>query len=240
MKYAKIKLTPWLLLGLLLALSCYDVARATTTISSGHTDIFEVEYEQVGTSKPTLHLGVHTDAGHFEPADVLLEVESAALAGTAAFSASIQLLLGSDAWILPADLELAEDLGIIQAGVAKAGFPGSGAVTFTMIGAGPANPGNFALFTAGSSIRLSVNGATLETSSFSITGSHIHYNWGFSAPGTYTFDMKASYTDALFGALESAVETYTFNVIPEPTCGALLLIGLVGWVATRKRALSKG
>ena len=239
MKYAKIKLTPWLLLGLLLALSCYDVARATTTISSGHTDIFEVEYEQLGTNKPTIHLGVHTDTGHYEPADVLLEVESAALAGTAAFSASIQLLLGSDAWILPADLELAENLGIIQAGVAKAGFPDSGAVTFTMIGAGPANPGNFALFTAGSSIRLSVKGATLETSSFSITGSHIHYNWGFSAPGTYTFDMKASYTDALFGALESAVETYTFNVIPEPTCGALLLIGLVGWVATRKRVLSK-
>jgi surface-anchored protein len=239
MKYAKIKLTPWLLLGLLLALSCYDMARATTTISSGHTDMFEVEYEQVGTFKPTLHLGVHTDARHFEPADVLLEVESAALAGTAAFSASIQLLLGSDAWILPADLELAENLGIIQAGVAKAGFPDSGAVTFTMVGAGQANPGNFALFTAGSSIRLSVNGATLETSSFSITGSHIHYNWGFSAPGTYTFDMKASYTDALFGALESAVETYTFNVIPEPTCGTLLLIGLVGWVATRKRVLSK-
>jgi len=240
MKYAKIKLTPWLLLGSLLALSYYDVARATTTISSGHTDIFEVEYEQLGTNKPTIHLGVHTDTGHYEPADVLLEVESAALADTAAFSASIQLLLGSDAWILPADLELAESLGIIQAGVAKAGFPDSGAVTFTMVGAGPANPGNFALFTAGSSIRLSVNGATLETSSFSITGSHIHYNWGFSAPGTYTFDMKASYTDALFGALESAVETYTFNVIPEPTCGALLLIGLVGWVATRKRALSKG
>ena len=108
-----------------------------------------------------------------------------------------------------------------------------------MVGAGPANPGNFALFTAGSSIRLSATGSEVGTSGFSITTGHIHYNWGFSAPGTYTFDLKASYTDANFGVLESATETYTFNVIPEPSSSTLLLIGLVGMVAARKRVLSK-
>jgi surface-anchored protein len=238
MKYAKTKLTPWLLLGLLLTLSCYDVARATTTISSGHADIFEVEYEQIGADKPTLHLGVHTDAGHFEPADVLLEVGNAAYRSTAEFSPTITSLLGANAWILPADLEVAASLGLIEAGVGKVGFP-TGSVTFTMVGAGPGNPGNFALFTAGSSIRLSATGSEVGTSSFSITTGHIHYNWGFSAPGTYTFDLKASYTDADFGVLESPTETFTFNVIPEPTCGTLLLIGLVGWVAARKRVVLK-
>ena len=227
-----------MLLGLLLALSCYDVARATTTISSGHTDIFEAEYEQVGTNAPTIHLGVHTDTGHYEPADVLLEVGNAAYRSSDGFSADITTLLGANAWILPVDLEQAANLGLIEAGVAKAGFP-AGSVTFTMVGAGPANPGNFALFTAGSSIRLSATGSEVGTSGFSITTGHIHYNWGFSAPGTYTFDLKASYTDANFGVLESATETYTFNVIPEPSCSALLLIGLVGWVAARKRFLSK-
>lgn len=236
MKYAKTKLTPWLLLGLLLALSCYDVSRATTTISSGHADIFEVEYEQVGTDKPTLHLGVHTDAGHFEPVDVLLEVGNAAYRSTGEFSPTITSLLGANAWILPADLEVAASLGLIEAGVGKVGFP-TGSVTFTMVGAGPGNPGNFALFTAGSSIRLSATGSEVGTSSFSIATGHIHYNWGFSAPGTYTFDLKADYTDANFGVLESATETYTFNVIPEPTCGTLLLSGLVGWVAARKRVV---
>ena len=234
MKYTNTKLTPWMLLGLLLALSCYDVARATTTISSGHTDIFEAEYEQVGTNAPTIHLGVHTDTGHYEPADVLLEVGNAAYRSSDGFSADITTLLGANAWILPVDLEQAANLGLIEAGVAKAGFP-AGSVTFTMVGAGPANPGNFALFTAGSSIRLSATGSEVGTSGFSITTGHIHYNWGFSAPGTYTFDLKASYTDANFGVLESATETYTFNVIPEPSCSALLLIGLVGWVAARKR-----
>ena len=239
MKYTNTKLTPWMLLGLLLALSCYDVARATTTISSGHTDIFEAEYEQVGTNAPTIHLGVHTDTGHYEPADVLLEVGNAAYRSSDGFSADITTLLGANAWILPVDLEQAANLGLIEAGVAKAGFP-AGSVTFTMVGAGPANPGNFALFTAGSSIRLSATGSEVGTSGFSITTGHIHYNWGFSAPGTYTFDLKASYTDANFGVLESATETYTFNVIPEPSSSTLLLIGLVGWVATRKRIISKG
>ena len=238
MKYTNTKLTPWMLLGLLLALSCYDVARATTTISSGHTDIFEAEYEQVGTNAPTIHLGVHTDTGHYEPADVLLEVGNAAYRSSDGFSADITTLLGANAWILPVDLEQAANLGLIEAGVAKAGFP-AGSVTFTMVGAGPANPGNFALFTAGSSIRLSATGSEVGTSGFSITTGHIHYNWGFSAPGTYTFDLKASYTDANFGVLESATETYTFNVIPEPSSSTLLLIGLVGWVAARKRFLSK-
>ena len=233
-----------MLLGLLLALSCYDVARATTTISSGHTDIFEAEYitedEDTGVAltTPQLHLGVHTDSGHYEPADVLLEVGNAAYRSSDGFSADITTLLGANAWILPVDLEQAANLGLIEAGVAKAGFP-AGSVTFTMVGAGPANPGNFALFTAGSSIRLSATGSEVGTSGFSITTGHIHYNWGFSAPGTYTFDLKASYTDANFGVLESATETYTFNVIPEPSCSALLLIGLVGWVAARKRFLSK-
>ena len=240
MKYTKTKFSPCLLLAMLLALSCYDVARATTTISSGHVDIFEAEYEQVGTNAPTVHLGVHTDTGHYEPGDVLLEVGSAAYGSTAAFSPTIISLLGANAWILPANLDIAVSLGLIEAGVATAGFP-AGSVTFTMIGAGPANPGKFGLFASDSSIRLSATGDAVGTSSFSITGtgSHLHYNWGFSAPGIYTFDMKASYTDSSFVALESATETYTFNVIPEPSSSTLLLIGFVGWVATRKRVVLK-
>jgi len=238
MKYAETKLAPWLLLGLLLALSCYDVARATTTISSGHADVFEVEYEKIGSNPPTLHFGVHSDQ-HYEPGEVLLEVGNLAFTSTEFLPSVITSLLGANAWILPADPQEAFDMGILEAGVGKVGFPNNNAVTFSLVGAGPNNPGNFVLFTVGNAVRLSAMGNTLGSSAFSITAAHIHYNWGFSAPGTYTFDLKASYMDADFGVLESATETYTFNVIPEPTCGTLLLIGLVGWVAARKRVLSK-
>jgi surface-anchored protein len=195
-----------------------------TTISSGHTDIFEAEYESIGGSN-SVHLGVHwdepgtTNSFHFEPGDVILEVGNAAYTNTAAFNSTIVSLLGSNAWILPADLEEADALGVIEAGVKMVGFS-TNSVTFTMLGAGPNNPGNFALFTSGSSIRLSSIGDTVGTNSFSISADHIHYNWGFSAPGIYTFDMQAS-----SGGVQSVVETYTFNIVPEPSTYALLGAG---------------
>jgi surface-anchored protein len=204
------------------------------TISSGHVDIFEAEYE--GTN--SVHLGVHwdepgtTNSFHFEPGDVILEVGNAAYTNTTAFSNSIVSLLGSNAWILPADLEEAEALGVLEAGVAKTGF--NGAATFTMLGAGPDNPGNFVLFTDKSSIRLSSIGNTVGTNSFSISADHIHYNWGFSAPGIYTFDMQATY-----GEVQSAVETYTFNVVPEPSTYALLGAGAGILLMARYRSLRR-
>jgi surface-anchored protein len=202
-----------------------------TTISSGHVDIFEAEYESIGGSN-SVHLGVHTDDGHYEPGDVILEVGNAAYTNTSAFSNSIVSLLGSNAWILPADVEVALPLGVIEGGVAKTGF--NGAATFTMLGAGPNNPGNFALFTSGSSIRLSSTGDSVGTNSFSISNDHVHYNWGFSAPGIYTFDMQASY-----GGEQSAVETYTFNVVPEPSTYALLGAGAGILLMARYRSLRR-
>ncbi len=236
MKYKKTNSIPSLLIGFLSMALCHHVGWSTTTISSGHTDIFEAEYDQDGTNAPTVHLGVHAGTNHYGPANVLLEVGIAANVSTAAFLPTITSLLGANAWILPVDLDQAANSGLIEAGVAKAGFP-AGSVTFTMVDAGPGNPGNFVLFNSSSAIRLSATGSEVGTSSFSITTGHIHYNWGFSAPGTYTFDMKASYTDAVFGALESAVETYTFNVIPEPTGGALLLTAFSVGLSLRRRFL---
>lgn len=112
-----------LFIGLMIWVALATGTHAVTTLSSGHADIFEVEYEQVGANQPTLHLGVHTDTGHFEPADVILEVGAAALTPTTAFSSGLISLLGDSAFILPVDLELAASLGVLEAGVARAGFP---------------------------------------------------------------------------------------------------------------------
>ena len=210
-------------------------AQAVTVISSGHVDVFEVEYEQMGTNSPTLHLGVHTDTSHYEPGDVRLEVKANAFTNTLLLPSSLTNLLGANAWILPADLQEAANLGVLEAGVGKAGFPDNNPVTFTLLGAGANNPGNFALFTGSNAIRLSATGSTVGSNFFSITAGHIHYNWGFSAPGTYTFDMQASYNDATHGSLQSPVETYTFNVIPEPSSGALLLVGMAAVAGLRRR-----
>jgi surface-anchored protein len=227
-------------LGVALALACAPAAaRAEPVIlSSGHADIFEAEYAQAGVDPPTLHLGVHNDAGHYEPGEVILEVKRAAYRGTEGLPEPITALLGANAWILPADLEEAAALGILEGGVAKAGtFPDGNAVTFTLLSAGTSNPGNFVLYSASNSIRLSATSGTVGTSSFGITTGHVHYNWGFSAPGTYTFDMQASYTDPVAGLLQSPVETYTFEVqaVPEPSTWALAGTAVLGALGLRRR-----
>jgi surface-anchored protein len=210
-------------------------APAATILSAGHADVFEAEYE-VHEGTPELHLGVHSDAGHFEPGDVILEVKNAAYRSTAGLPGPITALLGANAWVLPADLEDAEALGVLEAGVARAGtFPDGSAVTFTMLSAGAANPGNFVLYSANNSIRLSATGSTVGTSSFGITAGHIHYNWGFSAPGTYTFDMQASYTDPVAGLLQSPIETYTFQVVPEPSTWVLAGTAALGAIGLGRR-----
>lgn len=221
-----------------------SVARAdsVTILSSGHADVFEVEYEQLPSETPTLHLGVHTDDAHYEPADVILQVKNAAYASTTGLPGGITTILGSNAWILPADTEQATTLGVLEAGAARANFPvGSGPVTFTMLAAGPSNPGNFALFTSGNVLRLSAIGGTVQSGSFSLSTGHTHFNWGFSAPGIYTFDMQASFVDQTYGLLQSAVETYKFEVVPEPSSIALAGLGaagalVAGWRRRRRAA----
>lgn len=224
-----------LAIALTLAFTTQAGAGPVTTLSSGHVDIFEAEYEVVGET-PQLHLGVHNDDGHYEPGTVILEVKNAASRSTAGLPGAITDLLGENAWVLPADLEEAAALGVIEGGVAKAGdFPDGTAVTFTLLSAGASNPGNFVLYSAGNSIRLSATGGTVGASSFGITTGHAHYNWGFSAAGTYTFDMQASYTDPVAGLLQSPVETYTFQVVPEPSTWILAGTAALGALGLRRR-----
>jgi surface-anchored protein len=212
-------------------------AWAATVLSSGHVDIFEAEYE-IPEGEPVLHLGVHTDDGHFEPGDVILLVKNAAYTSTAGLPSAITDILGANAWILPADTEAAGTLGVIEAGIGRVGeFPDASAVTFTLLAAGASNPGNFVLFNPSNTIRLSATGTSIGTASFGLTTSHLHWNWGFSAPGTYTFDMQASYTDPVAGLLQSPQETYTFQVqaVPEPSAIALATLGVVGVAGTLLR-----
>ena len=70
--------------------------------------------------------------------------------------------------------------------------------------------------------------------SVSSLGGHEHWNWAFSEAGEYTLDFQAS--GLLGGTLfESAVETYTFNVIPEPSSSVVLLAGVAVITAGRRK-----
>jgi surface-anchored protein len=215
-----------------------SAARAEPIIlSSGHTDIFEAEYE-LHEGVPELHLGVHSgeDPGtHYEPGDVILQVKNSAYASTSGLPTAITEILGANAWILPADLEQAAVLGVLEAGVKRVGFPNTNPVTYTMLSAGASNPGNFALYSSTNVLRLSATGSAVGTSSFSTSTGHVHYNWGFSAPGIYEFTMQASYTDPVEGPLLSPAEVYTFQVVPEPSTWAMAGAAAIGVILLGRR-----
>ena len=92
-------------------------------------------------------------------------------------------------------------------------------------------PGNFRLWQddglGGVNIFLDSNDPS--KSSFELlAGSHTHYNWGFTALGTYQLEFGISGTHVVDG-LQSGSGTYTF-LAPEPSTallGALASIGLL-------------
>ena len=211
---------------------------AVTTLSDGHIDVFEVHYDSsVSPTEFALHIHDHVSKAHFEPADVILQVNESSYFASPAGLISI---LGSAAYILPAT----EESDMLYGGVAATGPIGvfqSDRFKIQMVSAGSANPGNFSMYRFSSAGDLQVGlqsiGGSVSVNEVTIPiGGHEHWNWGFSAPGTYTFQLQGlgvKSTDS--SILGTALELFTFNVIPEPSSSTLLLIGFVGWVATRKR-----
>lgn len=211
---------------------------AVTTFSSGHVDIFEVHYDSaVDPVEFSLHVHDHETGDHFAPADVILQVNESTLFSSPAGLASI---LGASAYILPSS----QESDMLYGGVSADGPTGifqNNRFSVRMISAGSANPGNFVMyrFTGGGALQVGLQaiGSTLAVSEFSIPmGGHEHWNWGFSAPGVYTFEFQGlGVKNADLSILDTPVELFTFQVIPEPSPGTLLVLGGVGLGRFRRK-----
>jgi surface-anchored protein len=80
--------------------------------------------------------------------------------------------------------------------------------------------------------------STFASNSFTMTpGDHLHFQWGFTEAGIYTVDLTWTGTHAIDGAI-STTDSFTIQVVPEPSAFANLGLGLLGWLACRRRRIS--
>lgn len=102
-------------------------------------------------------------------------------------------------------------------------------------------PGNFFLYSTDFSGQpvISMNTSdglsTADARVFS-PGTHSHFNWAFTAPGTYDLTFVASGVLASSGTLsQSTPTTFRFAIVPEPATAGLLGVGAL-LLASRRRS----
>lgn len=111
----------------------------------------------------------------------------------------------------------------------------SDSITFALVGV--SGPGEFAVWSGNTSSILdlwmaSADGIDPDVDYLSVsTGSHEHFNIGFSKTGVYDVTLRALGT--LNGQAVTGEGTFRFNVVPEPSAFALMGLGLGGLLFAR-------
>ncbi len=143
---------------------------------------------------------------------------------------------GDTIWVLP----WTQEDGLPFLGTASEELNPSdwvGGITFTLGNVtSSSGTGEFALWRYGVSgdVTLDISSLTGPDSVITQTGSHDHFNWGFTEPGTWTIELTASGQHVTDGLI-TATETFTFQIVPEPSSALLGGLGIVGLLVRRRR-----
>lgn len=127
-------------------------------------------------------------------------------------------------------------LGIGAEGVATSTFVGPINLRLTAL----SGPGAFSLFKtdafgAINPFMASADGITAADTLSVSAGSHVHYAWSFTQPGTYDLTLVASATLPGGTLTTSDPATFRFVVVPEPSTLGLAVIAACGGVAALQR-----
>ena len=113
----------------------------------------------------------------------------------------------------------------------------TGGITFTLGNVvSPSGSGAFAMWRYSSfgEVMLDVSSLTGPDAVTTFTGSHDHYNWGFTEPGLWEIELTASGTHVTDG-FKSDTQVFRFQIIPEPASAALAVLGAAGILIRRRR-----
>jgi surface-anchored protein len=186
-------------------------ALAATTLSSGHVDVLDAEWDGAD-----LHLHVHDEetGTEYEPADVTLSVPAAAKVANPGYGF---LGSGSQVWLLPDTEVEADAAGVLFPGISTehltTGVLANNNVTYTLVSAtrNGAVTEDFSIYAGSGSRWFDSNTATtsFKSRTFAVA-THNHANWAFEEAGTYQLTFRVQGT--VGGVTESATETFAVVV----------------------------
>ena len=113
----------------------------------------------------------------------------------------------------------------------------TGGITFTLGNVvSPSGGGEFAMWRYGpfGNVILDVSSLSGPDAVTTSTGSHDHFNFGFTEPGLWEIELTASGNHVTDG-FKSDTQVFRFQIVPEPSFALLAVLGGAGFCACRRR-----
>jgi len=240
-RFMKLRMAPAgaaLLLGLgLFAFAGSQNASAATTYTAGHADI-GVAYEEPGDLWLHYHFGSNAQppsiaSSEVEPAEIVTQVIDDPVPRPAGTQWNfLGTPAGEPLWYLPQGEDPAKPfLGLATEELESSDWVGSLQWILKSVVSSPADS-NFSLWQTnffGSPVVLwdTADGLGVDDQFSLPTGTHSHYNWGFTKQGVYKLEFEVRGTHVADG-LQIATDVFTFNVVPEPGTWVMAAMALSG------------
>jgi surface-anchored protein len=189
----------------------------------------------------SLGSGLPEEAYEYLPSDVQILVPESAQFTLTASMPFLGAPAGSNVWVLSQNNVVGEPFF----GLATEELLGSdwiGNIRFELTSF--SGPGEFAMWNTGTFGAANVKWRTndgVSAADFEAipTGTHAHYNWGFTVPGHYEAAITVTGTHVTDG-LQSSTQTLVFDVVPEPGSALLGGGGVMALAAMRRRQRRAG
>jgi surface-anchored protein len=216
-----------------------DIAVEFSPGADNASSVFEL-VAHLGEEDPAFVDGIQVLDTEYEAGDITISVPFSTKTTYASSSTGAGVTSGEDIWVLPQN-DPGVNSGIPWVGIGTEELAPAdwGDITFSLVSAtSPSGTGTFSMWRPAGGGLLdftfsSTNaGATVGSNSFDqAADQHEHYNWGFTEAGTWLVELTASGLHTSLGSF-SDTQTFTFNVVPEPSAFAgiagLFVLAAVG------------